>query len=53
MQALYIRQYIYTIGNFVIILFQAISLSKMWFEYNVNTEMHLYYKVDLDIRVKK
>ena len=37
MQALYIRQYVYIIANFFMILFQATSLSRMYVAYNVNT----------------
>ena len=51
-KALYIRQYIYIIANFLVILFQITSLTRMTVEYKFNTQKHYAFKRDPEIRVK-
>ena len=49
MQGLYIRQYLYTILNYIIILVQITSLLNMAMEFFKNTESHFYYKRETEI----
>ena len=51
-KALYIRQYIYIIANFLVIIFQITSLTRMTVEYKFNTQKHYAFKRDPEIRVK-
>ena len=48
---LYIRQYAYTIGNYVVIIFQVNSLQNMIRQYKFNTIENFAY-IEADVRVK-
>uniref|UniRef100_A0A7S3CKF5 Uncharacterized protein n=1 Tax=Strombidium rassoulzadegani TaxID=1082188 RepID=A0A7S3CKF5_9SPIT len=52
LKGLYIRQYIYTLGNYVVIIFQVTSLTRMILEYTINTTNYFYYRVEPSVRVK-
>ena len=49
---LYIRQYIYTVGNYLVIIAQVTSLQNMVRQYKFNTIENFAYK-KADVREKK
>lgn len=49
MMGLYVRQYFYTVLNYIIIFVQVTSLINMGNQYFNNTEEHFYYKRETEI----